>query len=237
MKKTLIAILALSGLAMADQELTWSFGTTVYEQSNNGGSYSGVAFKLSTDSDRYTADVFAFDQISSATLTSIQILSRNNNDTDIPVTLSLMVVDGNGALVGVSNSHTHTAAQMNGLQYTRRISTFSFGTEEAPITLSTNTNYYAYFVTEEKAAELTNDFVLTSDNYGQTVTSATLFAYQGKNPYTDSATNWGLQNGFKSVASSGFVPNMKVNVTVPEPATATLSLLALAGLAARRRRH
>lgn len=237
MKKTLIAILALSGLAMAEQELTWSFGTTAYEQSNNGGSYSGVAFKLSTGSDRYTSDVFAFDQISSATLTSIQILSRNNNDTDIPVTLSLIVVDGDGALLGVSSSHTHTAAQMNGLQYTRSISTFSFDTEEAPITLSTNTNYYAYFVTEEKADELTNDFVLTSDNYGQTVTSATLFAYQGKNPYTDSAANWGLQNGFKSVASAGFVPNMKVNVTVPEPATATLSLLALAGLAARRRRH
>ena len=56
------------------------------------------------------------------------------------------------------------------------------------------------------------------------------------------ATNWGLLNGQKKAASTTFAPVMSIVVNpvasanIPDPATATLSLLALAGLAARRRR-
>ena len=51
------------------------------------------------------------------------------------------------------------------------------------------------------------------------------------------AENFNFKNlGWAVDGASGAVGIKNVKVTVPEPSTATLSLLALAGLAARRRR-
>lgn len=62
-------------------------------------------------------------------------------------------------------------------------------------------------------------------------------AYQGKNPYDDGSDHWGfLGVGFMHSVATNYVPNLVVTVMpVPEPATVTLSLLALAGFCARRR--
>lgn len=240
MKKTLFALALMAAFgsqAMAEEPPTWDFSSTIYGAQWAAGYYKGISFSLATDSDRYTAEAPLYKADFNATLVSIQILGRDNNDDAIPTTLSLMVVDSQGSLLGISDSHTHASGKLNGFDYTRKISTFSFDTETAPITLNTSENYYAYFVTSDVAETLTSDFVLTADNFNTTVTTTAGLALHNGTEYSDSVTNWGVLSGFGSSNAAAYVPDMTITLKAPEPATATLSLLALAGLVSRRRRH
>lgn len=238
MKKTLFALALMAAFGsqvMAEEPPTWDFSTTIYGTRYNKAYVKGIAFCLATDSDRYTATAPLYRADFDASLVSIQILARENNDNEIPTTLALMVVDSEGALIGLSSSHTHTPGMLNGFQYTRMISTFSFDTETAPVTLNTSENYYAYFVSNDVAETLTSDFVLTADNFNSTVSQVGVALHDGTT-YTDDVMHWGTLTGLGTSSLTAYVPDMTITLKAPEPATATLSLLALAGLAARRRR-
>ncbi|MBR4309650.1 MAG: PEP-CTERM sorting domain-containing protein, partial [Akkermansia sp.] len=123
------------------------------------------------------------------------------------------------------------------------------GTELTSLTLSTGgltgdiTNYSLYFGVVDKAGNIlasgtalnlnTNAGSITLSNFG--LEKDDTFVWE---------EGYSLLMGFVSAAGSAwntksYISGIQVvaeTVSIPEPATATLSLLALAGLAARRRR-
>ncbi|MBQ8478952.1 MAG: PEP-CTERM sorting domain-containing protein [Akkermansia sp.] len=221
MKKTLITLLATAACVMGADE--WTLSTTDAYSGNQGGSYTGVAFTLSaTDTQRFTVEGGTLDEL--ATLCSITITERGGYDWEDRV---LYITDANNVYLGASSTFTKQEGSNDAV--------FTF---DDSITLNTANTYYAYFwKPSDKAYEswVAGETVIGSGKYYSVHCAAVGGSYTGAN-----ASNWGLMNGQKSLASTGFAPVMTIEVSslsVPEPTTATLSLLALAGLAARRRRR
>lgn len=221
MKKTLIALLATATCAMGS-DLTFA---TAPANQGNGGKYCGVAFTLgSADTERFTVTGDLTEQV---ILNTITLTERTNYD--FSDSFQLYITDANNVFLGASSAYTKAVGS------DEAVFTFS-----SSITLNTSDTYYAYiwFTSYNEV----NTWVA-----GETVVGSGKFftvpnvAAAGGSLTTDNASNWGLLSGQKVMASTGFAPVMSISATaiptVPEPTTATLSLLALAGLAARRRRR
>ena len=216
MKKTLITLMALASCAMGA-----TISTTPEYTDNEGGNYCGVAFTLgSLDPARATiVDGVELDPV--VGLFSISLTERNNG-SNIPVDRVLYVTDANNVLLGSSSLYTKAEGS--------DVAVFNFGNS---ITLNTTDTYYAYLNTADTVAGWTVGETVAA---GQFYSSA-LAAVGGNSLTAATASSWGFLNAQKNLASTGFAPVMSIETTIiPEPATATLSLLALAGLAARRRR-
>ena len=221
MKKTLIAIVALAGVAMgAGDSLTLS--TAPLYNGTEGGSYAGIAFTLGADdSSRFTMTEGELTEL--VTLTSISLTERGGN-YNFPDDRVLYITNTDKLYLGSSAIYTKAEGS--------DVAVFDFANS---ITLNTNTTYYAYIIDSNSVASW--EAGVTKVAAGQFY-SAPLAAVGGS--LTGStAANWGFLNK-DGLASTGFAPMMSItvsNINVPEPTTATLSLLALAGLAARRRRR
>ena len=221
MKKTLITLMALAGAAMAEGE-NWILSTAPEYNGSQGGSYSGVCFTLASgDTERFS--VTGGELTAKVALSSISLTERGNNDLDADRVL--YITDSNNTYLGSSALFTKETGS--------DVAVFDFG---GTITLNTAETYYAYILIESG-----------DDNWivGETMVPARQYhsaqlAAAGGSLTAANAANWGLLNAQQGYASTGYTPVMSISVTalpsVPEPATATLSLLALAGLAARRRR-
>ncbi len=222
MKKTLITLLSLGCVAMADS-LTLS--TTPEYNGTEGGGYCGVVFTLGADdAERFTLS--AGELGSQVTLATISLTERGNKDLESDRVL--YITDSNNTYLGSSAVFTKTEGS--------DVAVFNFGDA---LTLNTGDTYYAYMTTSGSVASwVAGETTVPGGQYysGQ-------LAASGGSLTGTTATNWGLLNGQKNAASTTFAPVMSIVVNpvasanIPEPATATLSLLALAGLAARRRRH
>lgn len=237
MKKTLISLLALAGLAVAETTLPEVDTVITYTSdlgtgSENGGGYQGVIFTLNpiNDTGRFEYDLGNYTMPSVLELTSITITGRtgySNSD------LQMVVIDDNTKkIVGISSG----TAQ--GFDSTDSDMTFTFSGVELSTKASSATNsmwYRAFFVKSTTAESLTLGGTVSNAN----ATSVNLMA-QGPGYSTTGnggGADWGFVNVSSGVQSTDYVPVMTITTKViPEPATATLSLLALAGLAARRRR-
>ena len=220
MKKTLIAIVALAGLAMAD-----TYTSSTPDKSGQGNYYG---FTLSPNNSTYLTENIP-DGIDEMTLESITLLSRSddvgNSCPDIKVAVYAYTGDETtGTYLGVSTNSTGTVAAAN-TTYTLNFS---------GITINPNERYQFLYVNAD--ADVT-----------------TLATFEG---YQAAASKWGtsvtnsfpqaIPKGWGTYKSNGinswegqYVPVTTVTLSTPaapEPTTATLSLLALAGLAARRRR-
>lgn len=214
MKKTLLALLAMTACAMGD---TLTFSTAPEYNGSEGGSYAGIVFTLgANDPERFalTGEIAT----PMVDLVSISLTERgSNNLADDRI---LYVTDSNNVYLGSSSVFTKAEGS--------DVAVFDFG---GTITLNVADTYYAYLLTSAGDDSWT---------VGETVVPSGQFfsgqlAAAGGSLTAGNAANWGLLNGQKSLASTGYAPVMSIEV-IPEPATATLSLLALAGLAARRRR-
>ena len=161
------------------------------------------------------------------TLNAITLTERTNRD--FAADYQLYITDANNVFLGASSVYTKAEDSNDAV--------FTFSTD---ITLNINATYYAY-------TWKTTDNAINTWVAGETVLAGGKFyslgniaATNGGNGLTaDNASNWGLISSQKGLASTTFAPVMSISATairVPEPTTATLSLLALAGLAARRRR-
>lgn len=226
MKKTLIAFFALAGLAMA--------GTYTSSTPAKSGTGKYYGFTLAPNNSTYLTEDIP-DNISEMTLESITLLSRSDADADNcpDIKVAVYAYTGNettGTYLGVSTNSTGTAAADT--TYTLNFSGITINPNECyqflyvkadanVTTLSTFEGYQAASI--QWGASVTNSFSTRIPDAWGTYKSNAINSWEGQYIPVTTVT-----------LSTPDVPEPAPSV--PEPATATLSLLALAGLAARRRR-
>ena len=211
--------MALAGVTLGVED-SYTLSTAPEYGGTEGGSYAGIVFTLGADdTERFTLDEGTLP--SKVTLTSISLTERGGN-YNLNTDRILYLTDANNVYLGSSSKFTKAEGT--------DVAVFDF---DDSITLSTSATYYAYMLASAdddnwKAGETTVE--------GGQFYSGQLAACGGSLTGANAA-NWGFLNGQKSLHSTGYAPMMSIEVkAIPEPTTATLSLLALAGLAARRRR-
>ena len=163
--------------------------------------------------------------LSSVVLNSVTINNRTDaggSQTFGSVYLAVYLYSADkttGTFVGISNN-VATNGNLNGSN------TFTF----SDVTLDPNEQYQYLFVTSNDTTTLStfDGYKSVAHQFGLNVANINATLPSGDGTYKGSGLNdW----------EGSYMPNVSVGVSVtPEPTTATLSLLALAGLCARRRR-
>ena len=232
MKKTIITLLAICGVAGAapltlpgTDDFTWIAGSNA----------SGIGTGSSAAIIQNLAAAITADNIGNTDLTGWfggtgQAYAQNNYPTDIAITatnsftfVSSSTLDGEYVALGVSLEETASAITL----------TFS-NDKKAGYSL------WSYDATTSTATELIATTGLTTAGTVEAtyntadVNPSTLFVVWTANPSTGAESNGTLVTISDIALNYTAAP---VTPSIPEPTTATLSLLALAGLAARRRRR
>lgn len=222
----LLAALASAPAVLAEDTYTISMDTTIGTQ--NYGNYYGWTMTLT---ERYLDTTLNDQQAELATtsvlLNSVSLQKRTSGDASGNTAyLAIYEYDSDGTVgtfVGVS---TNTVTD-NTVSQTPAYNTFEF----SGVTLDATKQYQYLFVTTNSTDTLSTftGYQGNATKLGFSITAVGSTLDTGDGIYTTSALN-GWQNG-------NYMPNVSISVTAtPEPTTATLSLLALAGLCARRRR-
>lgn len=235
MKKTLIALFALAGAAMADQQIltlgTWDLGASVLpEQATTTltlvssidpsvsltiASTNGTNLAAGTTTKGLGVDEWAsYEQMDS----NINVAEGTMEATHGTYICNPTEGNAGGADLLVTISGLHGGAKYN----VSFISGYT-DTSTGSWTAVTTANAYERFI----ANNITGNTTL--------VPKASLGSYAIEGLEADSNGNIVLTIDRKSFHTACL--NGLGVALAPEPATATLSLLALAGLAARRRRH
>ena len=235
--------MALAGMATATEQA----GSFTQATNNNQGGYAGFTFNLSAD--WLTASPAEIEEYTAFELTSITLqgaetwfrLYNANNDS------GLVILDNSNAVVGKSNwdPSIGSATSVGGknsypLTYSFLTTTVvgETSTTTSSLTLDLDTDYKVVIYGNKTAFDnLTVGTTLTSlagsENPNET---APIVAAGLRLDYNASNTT-GVMIGSGGAADATAFPTVSFSgQLVPEPTTATLSLLALAGLAARRRR-
>lgn len=261
MEKILIALMALAGVAAAET-IVFDFGRTddaAYKTSGaivigSGKDKYTTAITLSgnlgsiTGSYTYTQAASGGNFSNSATLTTTEENGWKNHLTDMPTGWESTFADGltsqwNGS---TGNTHTLTLTNLAGGYYDFSILGGYYGKdnlcESITLTISgtgvdmSNTTWATYDIAGAQSSSAqgvaTHTTTLTngSADEGYTYDVSTIYVAEGAS-LTLTLTG-DTVNGHRTPLNG-----LKMTYTVPEPTTATLSLLALAGLATRRRRR
>lgn len=239
MKKTLITstlIAALAAPAVMAQDTTeqtsdYTIGLGSGASYNTGanGNYYGWTMALTgsyLDATAATTDAPALGALSSVLLDSVTINNRTSGSQtyhEVYLAIYEYAESGTtGTFIGVSDN-TATNNQVNGSN------TFTF----TDVTLAPDKQYQYLFVTSNDTTTLEtyNGYTSVASNFGLELGQ---FSTQTPLPGGDDLYTNGQLTGTQS---GEYMANVSIGVSVtPEPTTATLSLLALAGLCARRRR-
>lgn len=233
MKKTLITVVALGGIALgADALQSWDLqvyqnaSTKVDEITTGNGNFffDEAGAELSS----YMFD-FTLTKITTGGY-NVTLFATERGATTQRDGLTFLTWQNQYGGVGEASSH-------NGENGGNTI-TLSQGDQFRFAYDAVNSTAYLYNVTQDKLA-IRN---LSSDNASYHLVSGTSNDNTGASAvFTNSEhdyASYGNVYDMSSLAGNDtvFSTYVKTMVVVPEPATATLSLLALAGLAARRRR-
>ena len=239
MKRTFIALLALSSLALgAESEyvdtpltLQTNFGVGSASGANR---LSGIRFTIQDSTDRYltTPAVAEGSLADTYTLNSIAVQFRNDSGADkIGDGLALVITDTSRQVLGISSTATAFVSYTLD-DYSSKIHFVDVSFTD--VTLNKGTEYYAFYVASAD---------LTAIGVGDTLEAASVASVnlmgQGSgftSPSSDFSFLSGVGTSLPDYTPIGAI-HITAGVLIPEPATATLSLLALAGLAARRRRR
>lgn len=214
--------MALCGVVMGD---TSDFASSITTGNSGNGTYYGCTLKL-TDSFVNTtfADPAITELPATLTLDTITFYTRTSG-TQSGSTVYLAVYEyesdeTTGTLVGLSTN----SVQANTLNTSL---TFNF----SDVTISSTQQYQLLFVNDSSTAENIASF----DGYRGHGTGVGLNVLQQSSLPTGDGTYKGT--GINSWEGM-YIPKVTIATSaIPEPTTATLSLLALAGLAVRRRRR
>ncbi len=217
---------------------------------NGGGVYSSVGFILDSETgDSYStstndgADIFSAE--STVSLNSITLYSRvSSPDYDTHAEIHTP-----GTSTGSSVNWTKVGTAIDYSNVVLRIEINGTVTySSTAIVVNGDTTQTGSLTNIDDLATLTFNFDNLQINTG-TLYQATLFEYDAaSDTYTqvalslsasqNDAEDWYLYNKTGNLQTNSYGPTGMTVVTssIPEPATASLSLLALAGLMARRRR-
>lgn len=224
MKKTIIAIMALAGVAAAE---TYTASTPAKSGAGAQGKYYG--FTLAFDNSTYlTTNVPANQELM---LDSITLLTRSDDSTADAMKVAVYKYTGD------STTGTYLGLSTTTLENVANNTTYTLAFEG--ITVNSSDRYQFLFVHADTTEDLAtfDGYQAAAMSWGTSVTNS----FSQNIP-----SGWGTykSNGINSWEGQ-YIPVTTVTLStpitpdspaVPEPTTATLSLLALAGLAARRRR-
>ncbi|MCQ2365504.1 MAG: hypothetical protein MJ051_08150 [Akkermansia sp.] len=219
MKKTMIAILALCGMAMADTtEYTSKNSTT---STTNNAYYNGITLNLSGS--RITTDPAFAPGEAEVELISVATYIRQ---LDGKTGITLALTDASGTVLALSDN----VVTSTGLR------TWAFSNTTIP----TTENIYFVFANPD-SANTAIGATLTGSVTDMVRAGGTTLANYGNTDNAITCTYLGDNSSYSMTpATQNYAPKVTLHtmsIAAPEPATATLSLLALAGLASRRRRH
>ncbi len=228
MKKTLITLLALCGVAAAAEPV--QSGTITLD-------YTNAPKIVTDDATLYNYLYGTFNE--GGTLTFALTLQREGNSVSHYQTILHIGAEGKGLTLGVNGS-SHLmfgegAEGTNGFGDAHELMSadLKVGSGEA------GTNYVVYTLKFKETGKASASITLNNTEYAM---NDMLWSTIAMSPEAEHYNKYTL--GYRGPGWDGGLPmanistdSMLVTYTaIPEPATATLSLLALCGLAARRRR-
>ncbi len=264
MKKTLFtSILALccASAAMATSYTTQN-GVSVWTESDegeptasdvvkNGGNYTGFSFTISSDSLNADVPVGTTGSLTTVTsgdaadatltadtslsVTSITVYQRASYDWDNDNAIYLCYIAEDGTTyyseAGDCLSTAYATDPWDSSVTSTSLNTLVFTFSDDSFVIDVDTSYKLMFVTG-----VTDEDTGTITYSGYGTTEVSLHATLG------SDSDWDLYNSATNIPNTSYgATGLTINTTtytaVPEPATATLSLVALAGLMVRRRRQ
>lgn len=250
MKKTIITLMALSCLSpdCIASDIVYT-STTIGAGSPSGG-FEAMAFEMNLNGTAFTTtsspDSKLFTKL--VQLESITLNVGTASVTYKDYQYSLVVTDTDFNIVGWST----TVSDRQG-EYTWN---FVSDSSSTPLTLDTTKNYLVFadtktsFISGDKLTytgefmRFSNTGVINCGDGKVDIAGSTSGSYSGLQFITLNKNDSNAYTGYsyKSAATGDpfdqYIPNVTiVTKAFPEPTTATLSLLALAGLAARRRRR
>ncbi len=225
MKKTLIALVAMAGISMGAEglvtdasELTWT-ALTLTTPANNQLTGSNSAIDWSEET---------------GNLTKSWALSFTLDPSRAENAYLFGTVKGSSGADGYTLSITSAGAiALNQNKSNNVLTVGSYTADDSAVAITLQFVKYV----DEAGADLSGEFTLTVGDASATYVvenfDNTVF---NKGVNNNVWTNGGAEKLYNiSLATAGCV-TIASSPVVPEPATATLSLLALCGLAARRRR-
>ncbi len=264
MKKTIIALLALAGVASAayEENLIWSADMTKGEYEYTIGAAAPAGFSILFNSEWSTGDFTTMPGYAYTDGTKKVGFEPNGNGTNKSGIRfgDTFTISADCNLTGVYSTKKkeydliqlcETLSYQFNVKYSTETKQITFGVGDAAgggngPGLDGLTSVGTYELTDISNITLTMNGAVGEDGIVSVYINDSLAAYAtmvSTNRHATSYLNAGIvflndrsypQNG----GIIGGISSVKVynTVTIPEPATATLSLLALAGLAARRRR-
>ncbi len=238
MKKTLITLMSLAGIAFANEGVTY---TSTPSSGTNASGYEarGFAFNLTGSALQTTPSIQGEALTELVTLETITFTTRDNSSKGEgrDGLFYIVITDDSLNILGWSDA----APEKEG--------SFTWSFENSPITLSKDKAYFA--IAYENVSALQENTTLTAESTPENMqfgTNAVRDFGAGNLNFTDASNgkktglmylnggSYGINTVQTQYAPNVTIVTSAVTTTVPEPTTATLSLLALAGLASRRRR-
>ena len=216
MKKTLITLLALAGVACGD-------GTSEFYVPTGGNYYAGdysFVFTINTD------DIILEDGVITG-LTGGNVLAVYGNYSGEEYQTNAFIFNVQGGAITLSAGRGSLSGIANRTAPITSSTSYVFGDESSAPDFATSD----YELTVGTTYTIINKTVVSGTNGMQNIY---IYADDFTTPL-DTITYKGNMTGGNENSVIATWGNAAYDV-VPEPATATLSLLALAGLAARRRR-
>ncbi|MCD7799329.1 MAG: PEP-CTERM sorting domain-containing protein [Akkermansiaceae bacterium] len=234
MKKSIIALALLSSAALAAEIPTTTDITDPTQTTGNGTvswdtTSSGVSSTLTTWAFTFTMSVSSSASSATGTTTILSLTTSTNGNGDT-------IASG----LGVKYDYTNTALTLSRANGTVLDSTNLLAvTDGATYTLAYDASTYTvYLGSSDSGNYITYDLsslISSGTNVITTLTSGTLHQWtNGGNVSTTITSVADLSS--VSGDSAAFASYVTTAGSVPEPATATLGLLALGALALRRRR-
>ena len=237
MKKTLFALFALAGILSAAEDsytlkLNWSDPDGNYNLTTYG-------LKLSFSSDKLTNPEIPMTE--NVILQNMSLLGSFQNGTQYEKEFAILVLDQASNVLGYSDIQKRVNGSVGGVT---NYVTFNFkAVNQSPLTLSSTSVYDYIWVTPDTIDALSGGsnytYQISTDDVtvtGNTITGGCLgvnLRCWDQNAADDCVVYSDASKALS--ANAPFIRSIGLQ-NIPEPATATLSLMALCGLAARRRR-